>query len=88
VDVIASAMQAPNTSVKTHPESCAPENYSVSWQTVAHGNWEQDDGAALAERSQAEADRILREHQVPPLSRSSEHELIKSWLQPKRVVLK
>ena len=39
--------------------------------------WEQDERRGLAERSQAEAERILREHQVPPLSEAQERELDK-----------
>ena len=39
--------------------------------------WEQDERRGIAERSQAEAERILREHQVPPLSEAQERELDK-----------
>ncbi len=41
-----------------------------SWDT-----WEAGGGQGLAERAQAEADRLLREHQVPPLSDDQEREL-------------
>jgi trimethylamine--corrinoid protein Co-methyltransferase len=39
--------------------------------------WEQDNHYGVAERSQAEAERILREHQVPPLTEAQEYELDK-----------
>jgi trimethylamine---corrinoid protein Co-methyltransferase len=41
-----------------------------SWET-----WEKDGRSDLARRAQAEADRILREHQVAPLESSQEREL-------------
>jgi len=41
-----------------------------SWDT-----WEAGGGQGLAERAQAEAERLLREHQVPPLSDDQEREL-------------
>lgn len=41
-----------------------------SWDT-----WEAGGGQGLAERAQAEADRLLREHQVPSLSDDQEREL-------------
>ena len=41
-----------------------------SWDT-----WEAGGGQGLAERAQAEAERLLREHQVPPLSVDQEREL-------------
>lgn len=37
--------------------------------------WEQEQRQGMAERAQAEAERLLREHQVPPLSQAQEHEL-------------
>jgi trimethylamine---corrinoid protein Co-methyltransferase len=37
--------------------------------------WEQDGRQGMAERAQAEAERLLREHQVPPLSKQQESEL-------------
>jgi trimethylamine--corrinoid protein Co-methyltransferase len=37
--------------------------------------WEQDQRQGMAERAQAEAERLLREHEVPPLSPQQEHEL-------------
>lgn len=39
--------------------------------------WEQDGRRGLAERSLAEAEKILHEHQVPPLSEAQERELDK-----------
>ena len=41
-----------------------------SWET-----WEKNERQGLTERAQAEADRILREHQVPPLDFAQEREL-------------
>ncbi len=41
-----------------------------SWET-----WEMGGRQGLAERAQAEAERILREHQVPPLEPAQEREL-------------
>ncbi len=41
-----------------------------SWET-----WDTGGRQSLAERAQAEADRILREHQVPPLEAAQEREL-------------
>jgi trimethylamine--corrinoid protein Co-methyltransferase len=42
------------------------------------GTWEMWDNCGrkgIAERAQAEAERILREHQVPPLNEAQEKEL-------------
>ncbi len=39
------------------------------------GTWETGGRQGLAERAQAEAERILREHQVPPLEAAQEREL-------------
>ena len=41
-----------------------------SWKT-----WDQGGRKGMVERSQAEAERLLSEHQVPPLSEAQEHEL-------------
>jgi trimethylamine--corrinoid protein Co-methyltransferase len=41
-----------------------------SWET-----WEAGGKQGLPERAQAEAERILREHQVPPLEAAQEREL-------------
>jgi len=41
-----------------------------SWET-----WDQGGRKGMVERSQAEAERLLSEHQVPPLSEAQEHEL-------------
>ena len=41
-----------------------------SWET-----WEAGGKQGLPERAQAEAERILREHKVPPLEAAQEREL-------------
>jgi trimethylamine--corrinoid protein Co-methyltransferase len=41
-----------------------------SWE-----NWERAGRAGMAERAQAEAERLLAEHEVPPLTEEQEHEL-------------
>jgi trimethylamine---corrinoid protein Co-methyltransferase len=41
-----------------------------SWEA-----WEEGGSKCQADRAQAEADRILKEHQVPPLDRAQEKEL-------------
>jgi trimethylamine--corrinoid protein Co-methyltransferase len=41
-----------------------------SWET-----WDRGTRQSMADRAQAEADRILQEHKVPPLDSSQEHEL-------------
>ena len=50
-----------------------------SWET-----WEAGGKQGLPERAQAEAERILREHQVPPLEAAQERELMPSW-QPRNL---
>lgn len=81
VDVIASAMQGSRNYLgqkHTRDFMRAGELLPVhladrrTWDT-----WEQDERRGVAERSQAEADRILREHQVPPLSDAQQRELDK-----------
>ena len=41
-----------------------------AWET-----WDREGRRGMAERAQAEAERILREHQVPPLDEAQEKEL-------------
>jgi trimethylamine---corrinoid protein Co-methyltransferase len=81
VDVIASAMQGSRNFLgQKHTRDfmrageflLTPLAERRTWEA-----WEQDERRGIAERSQAEADRILREHQVPPLSESQERELDK-----------
>jgi trimethylamine:corrinoid methyltransferase-like protein len=50
-----------------------------SWET-----WEREDREGMAERAQAEAERILNEHRVPPLDQYQEMELDEIMSKAKR----
>ena len=52
-----------------------------SWET-----WEREGRDGMAERAQAEADRLLVDHQVPPLDKSQEQELDSILTEANRVL--
>jgi trimethylamine:corrinoid methyltransferase-like protein len=50
--------------------------------------WEHTGRAGMADRAQAEAERLLSEHEVPPLSADQERELDEIMWEAERVLLR
>ncbi len=46
--------------------------------------WEKDERQGMAERAQAEAERLLSEHEVPPLTQDQAKELEAVWIEAKQ----
>jgi trimethylamine--corrinoid protein Co-methyltransferase len=79
VDVIASAMSSTrNFLSQKHTMEYLKSGEVFLTKLAERGSWEaweNSDRVGFAERAQAEAERILRDHQVPPLEAAQEREL-------------
>ncbi len=79
VDVIAAAMSTTRNFLgQKHTMKYLKSGEVYLTKLAERGSWEAWENAGrigLVERAQAEAERILREHQVPPLEDAQEHEL-------------
>ena len=79
VDVIASVMRGSHNFLgQKHTSRHLKGGEVLLTRLAERGSWEMwEDGGrrGLAERAQAEAERILREHQVEPLGEKQEEEL-------------
>ena len=79
VDVIAAVMRGSRNYLgQKHTSRYLRSGEVLLTRLTERGSWESWDAAGragLAERAQAEAERLLREHQVPPLSDEQERQL-------------
>jgi len=79
VDVIAAAMSTTRNFLgQKHTMKYLKSGEVYLTKLAERGSWEAWENAGrigFVERAQAEAERILREHQVPPLEDAQEHEL-------------
>jgi trimethylamine--corrinoid protein Co-methyltransferase len=79
VDVIASAMEGTRNYLgQKHTMKTLRAGEVLMTELAERGtwdSWESGGRKGLAERAQAEAERILKEHQVPPLDAAQEREL-------------
>jgi trimethylamine:corrinoid methyltransferase-like protein len=88
VDVIAAAMQdTHNFLTQKHTLRYLRSGEVLLTRLAERGPWEswdRDGRQGMAERAQAEAERILAEHQVEPLSEAQERELDATMRQAQR----
>jgi trimethylamine:corrinoid methyltransferase-like protein len=88
VDVIAAVMGGPRNFLGQKHTSCALRSGEMFLTHLAERqsweSWVREGRLGMIERSQAEAERLLAEHQVQPLSEDQERELDAIMLEAER----